>query len=365
MHATLTENTNRTRSRPRGPALVPALAALLAAQIGLTLWLQARGTQSAPGRQDAALLTFSPAEVDRIKIERAGTEPVTLERTEGGWRIASLNGFPVATGRVDALLDRLKGLKHGLPVATSAEAQARFKVADADPGRVTLGKGDRDLAVLHLGEAAGLRRQYARPAGDKAVYEAELTPADLPAKADDWANRALLRRDERDVLRLEGPGVTLERGEAGWRLADQAPNEVLDQAAAEEMVRRLRDLSFTTVLGREARPEYGQEAPVLEVRLGLASGDEPSYRLSRLADATGAPGSGGSYVLKVSDQPWYLKVADWAVEPLLQATRAGLLAHSEPQAAPEGPAAAMPEANADSGAGRGAEAGAPLLPPGQ
>jgi hypothetical protein len=94
-------------------------------------------------------------------------------------------------------------------------------------------------------------------------------------------------------------------------------------------------LSFSAVLGREAKPEYGQEAPVLDARLGLASGDTPSYRLSRLADATAVLGSGGSYVLKVSDQPWYLKLADWAVEPLLKATRAGLLAKPTPEPGPK------------------------------
>lgn len=357
MHATLSENTNRTRNQPRGPALVLGLAALLAVQIGLALWLQASGTQSAPARHDAALLTFTPAEVNRVKIERAGAEPVSLERVEGGWRIANLDGFPAAAGRVDALLDRLVGLKRGLPVATSSEAQARFKVADTDPGRVTLGMGDQDLAVLHLGETAGLRRQYARPAGDKAVYEAELTPADLPAKAEDWADRALLRRDERDVQRLEIPGLTLERGEDGWRLADQAPGEVLDQTAATALVRQLRDLSFIGVLGREAKPEYGQDAPLLEARLGLASGDTASYRLSRQAQTPGVGQGAGGIVLKVSDRPWYLSVADWAVEPLLKATRAGLLAHSQPQAAPQGSDAAMPEASSDPGT--------PLPTPGQ
>ena len=360
MHATLIEESNQIRNRPRGPALVLGLAALLAVQIGLALWLQARGTQSAPARHDAPLLSFTPAEVDRVRIERAGAEPVTLERAEGGWRIASLDGFPAATGRVDGLLDRLAGLKRGLPVATSAEAQARFKVADSDPGRVTLGKGDQDLAVLHLGEAAGLRRQYARPAGDKAVYEAELTPTDLPAKAEDWADRALLRRDERDVQRLEIPGITLERGEDGWRLADQAPGEVLDQAAAEELVRRLRDLSFTSVLGREAKPEFGQDAPVLEVRLGLASGDTPVYRLSRLAQASGEGQGTGGLVLKVSDQPWYLKVADWAVEPLLKATRAGLLVQPEPQAEPQGTAATPAGGPVGPGSDPGADQGVKL-----
>ena len=369
MHATLTEDSNRILSRPRGPALVLGLAALLAVQIGLALWLQARGTQSAPARHDAPLLSFMPAEVDRVRIERAGSQPVTLERAVGGWRIASLDGFPVATGRVDGLLDRLASLKRGLPVATSAEAQGRFKVADSDLGRVTLGKGDQDLAVLHLGDAAGLRRQYARPAGDKAVYEAELTPTDLPAKAEDWADRALLRRDERDVQRLEIPGITLERGEDSWRLADQAPGEALDQPAAEELVRRLRDLSFTSVLGLEAKPEFGQDAPVLEAHLGLASGDTPVYRLSRLTQGAGEGQGTSGLVLKVSDQPWYLKIADWALEPLLKATRAGLLVQPEPQAAPEGTAAILPEAQSGPGSGPvsepSAEAGPPLGAPGQ
>jgi hypothetical protein len=72
MHATLTEDSNRILNRPRGPALVLGLAALLAVQIGLALWLQARGTQSAPARHDAPLLSFTPAEVDRVRIERAG-----------------------------------------------------------------------------------------------------------------------------------------------------------------------------------------------------------------------------------------------------------------------------------------------------
>ena len=156
------------------------------------------------------------------------------------------------------------------------------------PGGSPWARATRTWPSCTSGEAAGLRRQYARPAGDKAVYEAELTPTDLPAKAEDWADRALLRRDERDVQRLEIPGITLERGEDGWRLADQAPGEVLDQTAAEELVRRLRDLSFTSVLGLEAKPEFGQDAPVLEVRLGLASGDTPVYRLSRQAQAPGA-----------------------------------------------------------------------------
>jgi hypothetical protein len=360
MNAT-TEVTNPTRGP--GAALLLGLAALLAAQIGLALWIQSRGADSAPSRHDAPLLAFATAEVDRIRIEHAGTAPVTLERAEGGWRIATLADFPAATGRVDALLGRLAELKRGLPVATSTEAQARFKVGDSDPGRITLATGDRELAVLHLGEAAGLRRQYARPAGDSAVYEAELTPADLPAKADDWANRALLRRDERDVLSIAMPGITLERGEDGWGIKDLAPGETLSQAAADELVRRLRDLSFTSVLGREAKPEYGQDAPVLDVRLGLASGDTPVYRLSRQAQAPGA-GTGG-LVLKVSDQPWYFLVADWAVEPLLKATRAGLLVQSEPQSdplgAPQGSAGAVPEANS----GPGADQAAPPLSPGQ
>jgi hypothetical protein len=216
-----------------------------------------------------------------------------------------------------------------------------------------------------------------RAAGEGAVHEAELSLTDIPAKADDWADRALLNLDERDVQRIELPDATLERAEGGWRLVDAKEGETLDQPKVEDLVRRLRGLTFVSVLGAEEKPEYGQDTPALEWRVDLASGDTLSYRLSRLGaePAAPAPAREGEaeapkpkgpewYVLKVSDRPHYLKVASYTAEGLLGATRDGLLV--KPQTNPAESRAADPsqpeqaaEHPAEPGPLLGTEANAP------
>jgi hypothetical protein len=348
MHATTVVNPKPTGAAGPGWGLVLVLAGLLAVQIALALVLGLRGAGLSPAGRDTPLAAFEPAKVERIRIERPGSNPVVLERAEKGWQVQSLSGFPAAAGRVDALIDRLAGLKRGLPVATSQDALARLKVADNDyEARLSIEGGGKELATLYLGDAAGVRRRYVRAAGETAVHEAELTSTEIPAKAEDWADRALLNLDERDIQRIELPGIRLEKAEGGWRLADLKEGEALDQARAADLARRLGSLSFVSVLGAEDKPEYGQDAPTLEWRIGLASGDTPTYRLSKLKaepaptaaedSAEAKPKGPDWYVLKVSDQPYYLKVASYTAEAPLGAKRDALLV--KPDAVPTADAA--------------------------
>jgi hypothetical protein len=370
MNATTAENAQPRNAAGFGWGLVLVLAALLAAQIALALFLGQRGTGPGPAGRDTPLMAFEPAKVERIRIERRGSDPFVLERVDKGWQVQSLSGFPAAGARIDTLLERLAGLKRGLPVATSQDALARLKVAESDyEERLTIESGGKAVADLFLGDTAGARRRYLRTAGETAVLEAELSPTDVPTKAEDWTDRALLNLDERDIQRIELPGITLEKAEGGWRLADPKDGETLDQSKVADLARRLGSLTFVSVLGTEDKPEYGQDAPVLEWRIGLASGDTPSYRLSRLKTdaepapaardgATEAPKPKGPewYVLKVSDRPHYLKVASYTAEGLLSAKREGLLA--QPDIAPT---VALP-ADAD-GTSTAVEATTPPNPP--
>ncbi len=367
------------RPRASGPSrgLILTLVVLFLAQVGFALYLSRAGGP-APGARDAKLLAFDPAAVQVIRIVQKGSDPVVLEKTDQGWQVQSLAGFPAAETKVDALLQRLAGLKRGLPVATSAEALPRLKVGDQDPeGRLTLEAGGKEVASLVLGDGAGVRRRYVRPAGETAVQEAEIGPADLPARAEDWADRAKLHLDGRDMQGIEFPGISLEKAEGGWRLADLKDGEALDPTQVEDLVRRLGNLSFTGVLGAEDRPEYGQAAPLREWRVKLASGDSLGYRLSKLASGPEpAPAKEGEaptpkgpdwYVLKIDNRPQYLKLAGHAAEGLLSASREGLLVrpepHPQPEPAPVQDQAAPGEATADlPGA---LPVGEPVLPPAQ
>ncbi len=335
----------RLGALPLSP-LTLLLAAVLAAQILLAVILSL-GQQDLSTSPDSPLLAFDHVKVDRLQIERSGSEPLVLARQDGRWVIPAIDDFPASEPKVDDLLDRLSSLRRRLPVATSEEGLARFNVAEADfEGRLTLADDDEELAVLYLGDSAGFRRQYVRAAGQTAVYEAEIGPADTPVEPDDWADRSWLREDERDIQRILLPDVALERDKEGdgWHLAEAREGETLDQEAVSELVSQLAGLSFTTVLGTAEKPEYGQDEPVLEWQLELASGERRSYTLSPVApftaeseasqedDAEAAP-EPESYVLKVSDRPYFLELATYMAERITAITREGLLV--EPPVAEE------------------------------
>jgi len=338
--------------------LMLSLAVLLAAQLGLALLLsldQGRFETSPEG----PLLEFDPARVERLRIERSGAEALTIERAEAGWILPAHAGFPAAEAKVAALLERLADLRRRLPVATSNEALTRFKVADADfEGRLVLSAGEQSLGTLYLGDSAGYRRQYVRAAGDSAVFEVALGPGDAPADPDDWIDRDWLRLDDQDIAGIAFPDFELEREDGAWRLAKTAADEALEQDEAKRLVRQLANLSFAGVLGTEAEPEYGRDEPLLEWRIELASGEARRYQLSPLAEPgterdtdgkgaapTGTTAEGESsspdapdwYVLKVADEPYFLKVAAITAKPLTQISRDDLLAAP---ATPEAEAAA-------------------------
>lgn len=380
MHATtpaIAEH-DRPAARPaadgaRSSPLIWILALALVAQVGLALLLTL-GRPDLGAGTDSPLLALDLAKVDRLRIERPGSDPLVMERRDGRWVLPALADFPAAEGKVDELLDRLVGLRQRLPVATSQEALTRFKVAEtAFEGRLTASAGDQVLATLYLGESAGFRRQYVRADGQKAVFEAQIGPADTPVAPNDWADKAWLRQAERDVRRLSLHGLTLEREKEGdgWRLVDAAAGETLDQAATKELLGQLATLTFTDVLGTEERPEYGQQEPLLEWQVGLASGELVGYRLSRPAGPKAEPAEGQTgtetspppaepewYVLKRSDRPHYLKVPAYVVQRLVGMTRADLLVEPVAPDANETPAEHQADPGTEAGTTPDADAAA-------
>ena len=165
-------------------AFYPAI--LLGAQIVLAIGLTwaARGTLD-PSAGENHLLTFDPKAITSLRIEGTG-ETLTLNRSKQGWVIGDIKDFPVEGTKVQALLDKLAGLKRPLPVATSAAAQRRHKVADEGFERkLTLEAGGKPVATLIMGDSPGFKRQFARPAGDAAVYDLDLPLFEVSNRRDD------------------------------------------------------------------------------------------------------------------------------------------------------------------------------------
>lgn len=308
------------------------LALLLLAQALAAAGLSFRSPDLAARPLDLPLLTVDAAAIDRIVLADGDGETTELVKVDAGWQLTAYDGFPADAAKVEGLLRRLSELTHGAAVATTSSAQKRFKVSDDDfERRLTLAAGQKAIATLYLGSSPAMRRVHARRQDDSAVYAIDFAHYDAPASAEDWLDKTILQLPADDIIALQFTDLRLVRaaaatgseedaatGKSVWQAPelDQAPN----QAAVDDLVRRLANLRINGVLGREAVAGYGLEQPLLTLTLERKGAEPIAYRLGKRADSD-------DYVLKASLRDEYFQLPSYTGEGLLEAaSREALLA---------------------------------------
>ena len=318
--------------------LVMGLAGLLALQLLIALGQSLSAPSTSAFAPQAPLLDFKPEQVTAIRIEGSDdADPVHLERRDGGaWVIGELGDFPAAGFKADQLLTTLAALKRPLPTATSAEARARFKVADTGFNRrLTLEGAQGQIATLILGETPRFRRLFGRPADDSAVYELDLAIADVSNRRVDWLDQGQLRLDQTRITAVEGSDWRLEKDGEDWRLANAGTNETLDQDKARELVRTLANLSYRDVFAAADTPAEDPAESVLELKIELSEGEARAYRIARLAESEDS-------VLKDAARAQSFKLSKYDLMELIGLERSKLIVQPEPAPEPASDAEAVP-----------------------
>ncbi|MBK1693332.1 hypothetical protein CKO09_01060 [Chromatium weissei] len=298
----------RWSSELRSP-LVLALIGLLAMQLLLALGLRLNAAPVTAFAPATPLLSFAANAVTRIRIDNAGgATAVTLQRNAAGnWVIPELSDFPAAPEKITQLLATLTQLKRPLPVATSAAALARFHVtADDYERRVILESQHGAVATLLLGDAAGFRRLFARPATDAAVYELPLALSDLSNRHEDWFDSNVLRVPLAELVRIESAEWTLVKNGADWRFDGNA--EMVNQIKVKSLVTRLANLTYRNVLTTNALIDETQSPQ--QFKLTLANGSQRQYQIWHLKDSA-------NYVLQDSAHSWRFQLAASDVDEVL------------------------------------------------
>ncbi|ESQ14014.1 MAG: hypothetical protein N838_13190 [Thiohalocapsa sp. PB-PSB1] len=275
-----------------------------------------------PAQTDSALLAFDTEAVTSIEIRaNDADQTLILTRTDDGWSLPDLGGFPADASRIDQLVDSLSDMNRPLPVSTSAGSQKRFKVTDDSFERRLSLRGDEgELASLFIGDSPGFRRRFVRVVGEDAVYDLRLASFDLSANPDDWIDTNRLQLDSAKLERIASDDWVLVKNADGWRLegSDQAP----DAAAVDDLLASLSSLGYRGVLGSEEKPEYGLAATELRLDLSLTDGGSRSYRIGRIQDTE-------DYALKEASDPYYYRLAAFDIGTLQDLSRATLLGQSQ------------------------------------
>jgi hypothetical protein len=319
------------------------LTAVLAAQLLLAAALLALQWRSAAEPEEAAVASMQVDAVDRLTIEGPDQLKTVLTRQGGQWRVAQAGDFPADAARVRQLLERVAGLKSGLPVATSADGAERFRVADTNfERRLTAEGGGRVLANLLVGSAQGARRSHVRRAGEHEVLLVELAVADLPAKDEEWLDMGLLQLPRSDIDAIEVGDLRLVRQDARaassaaaassantasaaqpaasaapaalptWVATGLAEGEQLDATAVEKLAGMLAGLRIGGVLGTKPQPTHGLDKPASTLTVVRKGGQRIEYRLGRRDGSD-------DYALQVSTRPEILALPGDVAKPLIEA----------------------------------------------
>ncbi len=337
---------------------IPILSLLLAAQIGGALWLAGRGDPLAAARPDTPLVKADVTRADRLLIAGPKGERVELKARDGHWLLPGYFDAPVKDGRVPALLKRLAAVRLGYPVATTAEARKRFKVAEGGfERRIELYRGEERLARVWLGSSSGVRNTYVRPEGEEAVYRVALAAWDFPTQPARWLDQDLLQGDVRGLTAIDlGGGLRLlakkekakgkeKKDGRRWRAEGLKAGEHLKKGAAEALVNTLEGLRVDAVLGTKARPGWGQDAPLRTLTLESEAG-KVTWTLSKENEKDKDQ---DRYVLKTSSRPWYFRLETWNAKPLLDASARKALIEPPPRPQPSSPGADAAEGGQDPG----------------
>ncbi len=319
------------------------LSGLLAAQLVLAVVLNLTGEDYGTFQAEEKLLIFNRQAVDGLHIED-GTDSVVLKIQEGKWLLPESGDFPASQANVKRLLDKLAALEKGWPVAKTRSAARRFTVDEEQFERkLTLLSDDDAQATLYVGSSPGFRKVYVRPGDGDEVFAVGFNTWDAEAKADDWIDKDVLTLDESDVERVEVPGVTLQREHGKLQVADLGEKEQTNVEESRALLGKLTELRIQSLLGTEAKPEYRQDEPALEVKMTRKGGEILSYRFSKPEDAA-------YYVLKRSDLDYYLKVAEYTVNPVKETTREKLVQARTEEASSASPGDKFDEKDDDASA---------------
>jgi hypothetical protein len=308
----------------RGNQILIALLILQVALAVVLFWPR----QPASSAGQPLFAELEAAEINRLTIRDEAGEQVQFVKMGESWVLADAGDYPTTEGTVPELLDKLSSLLVGRPVTESKESHARLKVADdAYTARVELKRADGTLRTLYVGTSPSYGASHVRVAEQDEVYlAADLSSADVGTRVSNWIDtNYALPAQEAVAAMLENKNGAFEFVREGetWSMTGLKEGEAASSTTISSLVSRASSVRMVRPLGTESKPSYGLDAPnaVLVVRARSAEGTQSTYTLQVGAKSD----QDGSYVVKSSESPYYVRVAEYTVREWVETSREDLL----------------------------------------
>jgi len=308
--------------------IIPILSIVLLVQLVLAIALFAFGNRSSAFATDEKLVDLTLENADRIRIEDGDKQSVTVVKRESRWILPDLYDFPVSAEKLERVMNKLLNADKGWPVATTEGAAKRFKVSEeAFERRIDFDKGEKTLQTLFLGTSPGFKKVHARISGQNDIYAIDFSAFEASSKAGDWTDKNFLNLKQGDITRIQLPSVEIERRDGTLVVAAPGDGKESDNDAVANLARKLANLTFQSVLGKEEKPEYNLNKPVFQLTLTLKEGEPVTYRFGQQKGEK-------DFILKTSAHTYFFELAPYTVDGIKETTLAKLVRDKKPETAP-------------------------------
>jgi hypothetical protein len=310
------------------------LAIVLVAQIllaGLLLWPRsatvAAGEPLFPG--------LEPDQVVRVHIIDAEGREVELVKRTGNWVLPAGGDYPAKEGAVPDLLNKLVELKTDRLVTQTRASHARLKVASEDfATRLDVESSGGTVRTLYLGTSPSYSATHVRAAGQDQVYLASgISGTDVGARVTSWVDTLYLSvpQDQVVSVTLENPNGSFEfrKDDADeWAMSGLASDETLNESVVSSLVTRVTSMRMLEPLGKDAQESYGMADPNATIVIGTKAEDGSSKTIVLQVGARTEgddQGTQATYVVKSSESPYYVRVAEYTAQDWVEKARDSFL----------------------------------------
>jgi hypothetical protein len=305
------------------------LAAALILQLALVavvFW-----PRPASGARGAPLLAgLDVDQVVRVTIYDEQGAHIVLAKQTGSWVLPEAGDYPCTEDQVPGLLDKIAALKADRLVAQTEASHKRLQVGDQDYARlVELELADGSVRKLYLGSSPSYGATHVRAEGQEQVYlTSDLSTSDVSARAADWIDTLYVSVPQDQVVSLTLDNANghfeLTKGDDGqWTMTGLAPDETLSQNNVTSLVSRVASVRMLRPLGTQVQPDYGMDKPHAVVT--ITSRDEEGTTKTYALQVGTQSGEDNSYVLKSSESPYYVQVAEYTVQDWVEKTHDDLI----------------------------------------
>ncbi len=277
-----------------------------------------------PTVSDAGTPLFADVTVDDVVgltiVDQEG-ERIVLRKVDGAWVLPEAGDFPANESSVTSVIEKLVGLSASTVVARSETSHRQLEVADdAFQRRLDFETLDGSTTTVYLGTAPRYTATHLRVGGRPETYlTTDLSTWELVARPSNWIDATYVSIDQETVtnVTLENANGTFELVKSGddWTLADLQEGETIASNQTSAIVRNAGRLTLSVPLGTTEQPAYGMASPGAVVTVRTEDGTVHTLTVgARVAEDN-------TYVVKSSDSPYYVRVAEVSVSAMVENDR--------------------------------------------